>query len=267
MTLQLEPDRVAECWDAVSMTHNLSSLNGHSWKTLRTALIKLTDDNDVVPPVTSSSDTVVQVKRKAVSSPTQSSSSSSSKQQAVVTPASKQTTVASVTSSATSSSSSNGNRRISLSPKLPRTLIKMEDGARKKVKYEERQGVGTVVATYEPETLPPSRMATPAPEPRCRIAWKDNAAAAADDVTLSLNIQKPYRHFFTTLPETAQALDKRLTDMTTLFQQEHAFGTGDLAALEAVGVPRQDLVCCTGRICSSVRARACEQKKTFPPFH
>lgn len=111
------------------------------------------------------------------------------------------------------------------------------------MKYNERQGVGTVVATYQADL---GGVPTPtSDEPRCTIEW--NASKFATNVT------QPYRHLFTTLPQKAQALEDHLNKMTTVLSDAHAFGQGDLAPLEAVGLPSQEMVCNIGRICSSVR--------------
>lgn len=244
-TFQLPPAQVAECWDAVSMTHNLKTLDGHAWTTLRSALMKLTDDG-VAPPSVSSSG-VVQIRRKVVVS---SPPSSSSTKQAVVTPSGgvkTETNVGSTSSSTSVRDNSGGQRRISLGPRPPPSSLSLES-VRKKAKYEERQGVGTVVASYAPETTTSATTTTtPSSAPRCVVEWRSDAA----------NVTRPYRHLFTTPPETARALEGRLRRLTTLFRENHGFGTGDLADWEAVGVPRQDAVCCTGRVCSSVRICAC----------
>ena len=169
------------------------------------------------------------IKRKAEASPEQASSRARS----VVTPASAKTTA-----TATNPAVATDRSRVSLSPKPP---ISNQTSARKKVKYEERQGAGTVVATYQPELPGPS--AKTSNQPRCLIAWRN----------YTTNVQKPYRHFFTSLPQKAQALETHLNRLSQLFQETYAFGQGDLAALEAVGLPRQEPICCLGRICSSVR--------------
>ena len=110
------------------------------------------------------------------------------------------------------------------------------------MKYNERQGVGTVVATYQADL---GAVPTPTSDaPRCTIEW--NASKFA-------NVTQPYRHLFTTLPQKAQALEDHLNKMTSVLSDAHAFGQGDLAPLEAVGLPGQEMVCNIGRICSSVR--------------
>jgi hypothetical protein len=231
---------VAECWDAVSISHNFNSLNDHSWKTLRPALVKITDDNVVPPPITSSGNVTVTVKRKAEASasPEHASRPSST----VVTPAAK----ASVTSITSAKPSSADGRRISLSPKPP---IAMEV-RQKKAKYEERQGAGTVVATFQPE-LGNGQTLGPSETPRCSIVWRDT-----DEFQ---NVTEAYRHLFTPPAQKAQALEAHLNKMSKLFMENYAFGEGDLAPLEAVGLPRQEVVCCLGRICSSVSVSSLTQ--------
>ena len=233
----MKPKAIAEIWDALSVTHNFNALNEHTFTTLRQALIKESDD-DVLPPVTSSNSgsVVISVKENAAaSSPDQKSAK---RPHSVVTPSSKPDKVGSSSSMAIHSQ----NRRMSLSPKPP---MHLSDSARKKIKYEERQGVGTVVATYQGDlvTATTTTPRTAASEPRCRIAWKED---------FPTNVQKPYRHLFTPLATKAKALDRQLDRWLEIFQESYAFGQGDLAPLEAVGVPRQELVCCVGRVCSSV---------------
>lgn len=218
--MQLSAATVADCWDAVSATHGFKELSTHNFQTLKNAMVKQADENLVLPPTTSSSSTAVVTTVKSSSSPTQTTSTPRS----VVTP------------SATTKTA----RRLSLSPLMPTTAA---SGSRKKAKYHERQGVGTVVTAYQAD-LALVRPSQPSPDtPRCDVQWRQ----------FSTNVVEPYRHLFTTLPTKAQALEAHLQRMTAVLQDVHAFGQGDLAPLEAVGLPGQDLVCNIGRICSSVR--------------
>jgi hypothetical protein len=65
---------------------------------------------------------------------------------------------------------------------------------------------------------------------------------------------------FTPLEERAKALDQHLVDMGEVMVERYGLGKQDednetgIAGLEAVGVPRQDMVCCIGRVCNAVRA-------------
>lgn len=186
-------------------------------------MIKQSDDN-VIPPTTSSG-TAIMTTPKTTKSPEQVTSSHS-----VVTPAPKP----------------NPARKISLSP-MPPILASMES-SRKKMKYDERQGVGTVVATYQPD-LAVVPITTSPDAPRCTIQWDTSTK-------FPTNVTQPYRHLFTPLSQKAQALEQHMQKMTRVLEDAHAFGQGDLASLEAVGLPGQDLVCNIGRICSSVRAIA-----------
>lgn len=247
--MQVTPSQIAECWDVVSLGNNWKSLNEHSWTALRNEVLKLSEV--VPPPEMTSSSSVVQVKRKEASSPTQQQSTL--RPHSIVTPASKQTTMAAAASSLTGS----GSRRISLSPKPP-TFLQTES-ARKKAKYEERQGAGSVVSTLN-ANLAATGATAPLAKPRCRIAWNNTTTAttnnnndqAIDELLAASNVQAPYRHMFTTVEHKARALEAHLNELSALFQTQYAFGQGDLAALEAVGVPRQEMVCCLGRICNSV---------------
>ena len=63
---------------------------------------------------------------------------------------------------------------------------------------------------------------------------------------------------FTVLDERARQLDGMLQEKQEEFAERYHFGQdGAVAALEAVGVPRQEPICCIGRVCNAVSIVYC----------
>jgi hypothetical protein len=77
---------------------------------------------------------------------------------------------------------------------------------------------------------------------KCRISTK-----------FETNALEAYRHWFTVLDDRALALDLQLQQHSEMFNEQYNFGSDQIAALEVIGVPRQETVCCIGRICYAVR--------------
>jgi hypothetical protein len=108
--------------------------------------------------------------------------------------------------------------------------------------YGKRKNAGQVIVTFNPNDLP---AITPieSSSRRCEVS-----------ASFPTNVKKPYRHMFTTLEERSNALDRHLVKMGEEMIERYEIGKDDgIAALEAVGVPRQDTVCCIGRVCNEVR--------------
>lgn len=116
----------------------------------------------------------------------------------------------------------------------PRRVVKLP-------KYKERTRVGEIVASYNPSGFDP--IAASIKHGQCVVS--------ADDQ----NIRKPYRHMFTAMEERASALDNHLVELGNEIVSQHGIGNGEngIAPLEQVNVPRQDKICCVGRICNEVR--------------
>ena len=217
------------------------------------------------------------VTRPALGNNTNSSSSSSNNKKrpvlpAVTPPASKQQRLPNTAASATSSTSSSS--RVSLSPAPPGSLAAAaaSTAARSLPKYEERKGAGQVVVTFDPHQVGVGASVSPLPstQPKCTVSYE-----------FPTNVSASYRHMFTTLTERAHALDQQLVDTSRVLmqryglaaaeatavaehkdgdeQEEKASGGGTstsangIAPLEAVGIPRQEPICCIGRICNAVR--------------
>jgi hypothetical protein len=53
------------------------------------------------------------------------------------------------------------------------------------------------------------------------------------------------------LDERAKALDRQLVELGDAMVKQ--YGLGQEIPLEGVGVPRQEVICCIGRICNAVR--------------
>ena len=79
------------------------------------------------------------------------------------------------------------------------------------------------------------------------MAFKARCLISLDFPT---NVTQAYRHMFTTLEERARILDDHLASMGEDIVD--FLGSEGVAELEAVGVPRQELVTCVGRICNEV---------------
>jgi DNA polymerase alpha subunit B len=104
--------------------------------------------------------------------------------------------------------------------------------------YSERTRVGTIVASYG-NPISPSHI----PPPTCIIHLNP----------FGTNVTKPYRHMFTTLHDRAQRLEQALQHAEDEWVNDNNNTDNDdddTPPLEAVGVPRQALVTCIGRICN-----------------
>jgi hypothetical protein len=108
--------------------------------------------------------------------------------------------------------------------------------------YGERKNAGQVIVTFNPNDLP-AAAPVESSSSRCEVS-----------ASFPTNVKKPYRHMFTTLEERSNALDHHLVKMGEKMSERYEIGKDDgIAGLEAVGVPRQDTVCCIGRVCNEVR--------------
>ena len=134
--------------------------------------------------------------------------------------------------------------------------------------YEERQGAGKVLTTFNPNDLKATTKSTTATttQTKCSISYD----------TFDTNVHKPYRHLFTTMEDRAKALDQHLVrledqikDRFDIMEKSIIAGTNNteqsssdsktssIAPMEGVGVPRQEAVCNIGRICNAVSLLHC----------
>lgn len=219
-TLHIEPKQLAEYWEAFSLNQQVDELTEHTFQGYRTEVMKQSGQEGAV------------VSRSALG-----------KRQAstMVTPPNKRvqgtslntTPVSAVDKVASSRNRMSPNKVTPHGPSPPTVNI---------ISYGERKNAGQVLVTYNPNDLEPVTQEDSS-KPRCIVSSDD----------FSTNVQTPYRHMFTTLEERAVALDDHLNEMGNAMVQRYEIGKDDgIAALEAVGVPRQDKVCCIGRICNEV---------------
>jgi hypothetical protein len=154
------------------------------------------------------------------------------------------------TSNNSNQSTSSDSRRVSLSPSTPVLSFSPDAVTTSQLTYNVRQGSGKVVASFNPSarTVAPtsaidtSTASTTKLRQKCRISTK-----------FETNALEAYRHWFTVLDDRALALDLQLQQHSEMFYEQYNFGSDQIAALEVIGVPRQETVCCIGRICNAVR--------------
>lgn len=214
-THQLNPQQMAECWEAFSLNKKVSELNHHTFQAYRTQLIQ---DSET------SLTTAIQTRKV---------------QRMVTPPAPKRQKKESGTSSVDSVISN-----IS-SPKRAKVTLP---------KYDDRTRAGEVVASYHPENLPPMSKDTLRKSGKCVVSAEG----------FDTNVEKPYRYMFTTVGERAVALEKHLTKLGKEIIETYGISDGEngIAPLEQVNIPRQDKICCVGRICNEVSAFL--QERIFP---
>lgn len=251
------PEQMADCWEAFSINRNIKELNETSFKSYREQIIKDCDDS-VLRKMTTPGAVVVR--------PSLRGSKNKPDALPTVTPPAKrlhqqrnsidQHRANMQQQQLSASYSSDQDRRISLSPSRPVTAASNLTPSSSHT-YAHRQGSGDVLFTYRPEMANQMTMTEPSGDrsnPRCQLQYEH----------FSTNVLKPYRHFFTSTEDRAQALDQQIVDLGSdicrRFGLEHANkdSVGDedhassVAGLEAVGVPRQVKVTNIGRICNAV---------------
>lgn len=212
---------MAECWEAFSLNKNVTELSDHIFQSYRTQLMK--DSELQVSPTTAGAVQTRGVKRQ---------SNTMKDGLNMVTPPAKRNAAASQASGASSIDSVATNIQ---SPKRGQTSLNLP-------KYSERTGVNKVVASCNPNNLP-AVVTSESVKTKCVISSN-----------FETNVIEPYRHMFTTLEERAHALDHHLVQLGNEITKRYGISDGenDIAPLEAVNVPRQDKVCCIGRICNEV---------------
>ena len=244
-TLRLSPNQMATCWEAFKFNKkNVTTLNESCFSAYRTALIKesdsidedvLADNDDETGAIMTRPATTTTGKRNDLPNVTPPAK----RFHGVNTPG-QQSTIDSATSSRTSSG-----RRVSLSPGPP--VVQQSAEKSSLPKYSDRQAVGQVMATFNPNNLESaSNTVNSSSTPRCSVQFEN----------FETNVTTSYRHMFTTLDERAKALDHVLMELGEYMVDRYNLGDeedANVAPLEAVGVPRQDKICCIGRICNSVR--------------
>ena len=212
-SIGITPTQLATTWEAFSLNKKVSDLTDLSFQAYRNAVIKDYDTAVISRPGLA--------KRQGL--PT-------------VTPEAKRVHMGPTIDAPTSAvdSIALNSRRVSVSPSkiVPLPLVQMPS-------YDERTGVGKVVVSYHPKKVPPAEHVPASGKPRCSISFD-----------FPTNVTQAYRHMFTTLEERARILDDHLATMGEDIVE--FLGSEGVAELEAVGVPRQELVTCVGRICNEV---------------
>jgi hypothetical protein len=214
---------MAECWEAFSLNKNVSELSDHTFQSYRTQLMK-DSELQVAPTTTTGAVQTRGVKRQ---------SNTMKDGLNMVTPPAKRAAASQASGQGASSVDSVATNI--QSPKRGQTSLNLP-------KYSERTGVNKVVASCNPTNLPVV-VTSESVKTKCVISSN-----------YETNVIEPYRHMFTTLEERAQALDAHLVQLGNEITKRYGISDGenDIAPLEAVNVPRQDKVCCIGRICNEV---------------
>jgi DNA polymerase alpha subunit B N-terminal len=245
-SLNISTSDMAECWEAYSLTKNVTSLDSHSFPAFRLKLMK-----DVENPVALAA--LVNDDRNSAVRVTAYKRDMSS---AVITPAHLNNRKRpSTTGSDDDVSTSADYRRISLSPTTPAisfssTRTTTFSSSAPQTTYGERQGAGKVVVSYTPSSrtdspttaVDGSATSNNKGRPKCIIS-----------TAFDTNALEPYRHWFTVFEDRSMALDLQLRQHSDFFDTHYNFGSEQIAALEAIGIPRQETICCIGRICNAVR--------------
>lgn len=220
-TLHVSPEQMATCWEAFSMNKNVSELTDHTFQSYRTQLCK---DSEVSLSTTTTSTAIQSRKIKRESS-------------SVVTPPPPKRRQQQQQPNGTPPSSS-------VDSVAQTTLASPKRAAVVLPKYEQRVRVGEVMASYNPPVeggLAPFEGLRKTG--RCVVSSLDSS-----------NVQKPYRYMFTTVEERSAALEKHLVQMGNNIIETYGISDGEngIAPLEQVNVPRQDKICCVGRVCNEV---------------
>jgi hypothetical protein len=244
-SLNVSPTGIAECWEAYSLTKNVNSLDAHSFPAFRLKLIKEVDNPVAVAAIVNDN------KNSAVRVTAHKRDMSS----VVITPShlnnKKRPT------STSSQSTSSDFRRVSFSPSasvLSFSSTPTVSSTVPQLSYGERQGSGKVVVSFNPSerTIAPtsesvsSTTGTARTRPKCTIS-----------TNFDTNVTEPYRHWFTVLDDRAMALDLQLQQHSDMFNEQNNFGSDQIAAIEVIGIPRQETICCIGRICNAVSRIRC----------
>jgi hypothetical protein len=208
---------MAECWEAFSLNKKVSELNTHTFQSYRIQLVK---DSEANVSSTTEASAVQSRSVKRVQATNMVTPPAAKRQQR---------------DGAASSSSVDSVARNDMTSPSRNKLVVLP-------KYDKRTRVGEVVASYHPEGLPAM---TNEPRKGGRFVFKE----------FDNNIQKPYRHMFSTVEERAAALEKQLAEMGNEIVERYGISDGEngIAPLEQVNIPRQEKVCCVGRICNEVR--------------
>jgi hypothetical protein len=260
--LDITADQLADSWTVHSLNRNVKSLDVHAFDAFRMDVIREYRDNieetnaSAVVTRFTGSDGGSGVKRQQTSIPN------------VTPPAKKFNNSASKghEQKIALTSSDNARSRVSMIPAVPPPKRMDDDKHLQSSKtnvYSTRTDPGKSVVSFNPTDVSKQSGGQTNPNgPKCNIS----------SVEFSTNVNKSYRHMFTTIDERSKALDKQLQfvgecmieryNLGVLDQTTESDANDDVAGIEEVGVPRQEKLCCIGRICNSVSYNSF----TYPPF-
>ena len=240
-TLHITSEQLVECWAAHSLNKNVNVLDNHTFEPFRQQVIKECGDNMEIMNTGAVMTRVPTAKRQLPE-----------KNIPNVTPPSKKSGMR-VDSTSIRSKPVTASRRVSMSPELPLSLRKNDAGPSSD-KYNDRRDSGKVISSFNPKDMENYVSTKERPVPKCEINCSE----------FDTNVKESYRHMFTTIEERAKALDKHILTVGDCLKERYGLGkqsnaseneaalSEDVAALEEVGVARQDKVCNIGRICNAV---------------
>jgi len=242
---RVSPTQMAESWEAYSLNKNVTELTETTFQPFRNAVVK-------------------DMESSGSSAPTMTTSPSTAKDGAVVTRrpgmGKRQVPPNMVTPPPPHKQSRNDGKsavdavaRGNGSPSPTSAAATATKRVTTMPKYNERTDVGKVIVSYNPHKLEASSEISAETESHRRCVINNQ---------FDTNVSKPYRHMFTTLDDRSKALDHHLVTMGEEIANRYNIdksssassgeGSNDnsIAPLESVGIPRQDLVCCIGRVCN-----------------
>lgn len=214
------PEKLADTWEAYSLNKKVTTLNDRTFKAFRKQVIKNSDAVELLASEEIGAGAITKRPSATVITP-----SSSNKRSSVFDP-----------------TTDRSGGRISMSPQRAPLRATTTSSTTPKPLYKDRRDIGKEVLVFN-NPLVDNVDAPPADQPRCNVSHRHTTS----------NVSRPYRHLFTVLEEQSLQLNQMIEEKTNEFSEKFDFGSEQIAALGAVGVPLQDTVCCIGRICNVVR--------------
>mmetsp|Transcript_48981 Transcript_48981/g.118616 ORF Transcript_48981/g.118616 Transcript_48981/m.118616 type:complete len:817 (-) Transcript_48981:55-2505(-) len=256
-TLHLSADQMAEVWEAYSLNkQNVTELTERQFDGYKNELIKA---SEVGPTTSGGGGAVISVQKSNAVTPTPAKR----QQNAAASSSSPSLSLDNVAQNNVSSpqrmSSATKKQKVSTTTVAPAVTIKT---------YQERTNVGQVVASYKPSTSESESATTmdfdsdvqvDTTKPRCVVSTTgnvhttavqgDNNKGTTDEMDVDggdsntnsdstvvevgkYNINKPYRHMFTTMEDRADQLEKHLTRMRQEIVTGHNIKTDDDAMFD-----------------------------------
>ena len=241
---------MSDCWEAYSLNKNVTELTNHTFESFRTQLCASSGGNNNNVGVIQTRPVKREKPSPMMITPPHSSNKRAKAASSIVGTHNK----SSVDAIASKNPATTSPERVGSSSQTEKKPIVFPTNV---ANYEERKDAGTVVTTFGNAI-------------KDAAATSGGGGTARRHVTISTqefegtNVQKPYRFMFSTIPDRAQALEKHLTSVSENLIEKYgisnegggndAGGSNQITSpLEQVNIPRQDVVCCIGRICNEVR--------------